>query len=217
MRLLVARTGGPWGAERYLPAARRCQRVFFSIFLCFFLRIRLRRFLMSDPMACATLVGADARRANQDPTTRRRESAAMRARRDQAADGASRRAVTATPRATRPRPARDARGAARTTRSPSTPGCSASPRSPSPPVLAARGGCWFEAGGVIVHLGVDAAFTPATKAHPAFVVDDLDELAATLAAAGVAVTYDDALEGVRRGYVADPFGNRIELIDATAR
>jgi len=83
-----------------------------------------------------------------------------------------------------------------------------------PPVLAARGGCWFEAGSVTVHLGVDAAFTPATKAHPAFVVDDLDGLVATLAAAGVAVTGDDALEGVRRGYVADPFGNRIELIDA---
>jgi len=83
-----------------------------------------------------------------------------------------------------------------------------------PPVLAARGGCWFESKDVIVHLGVDPAFAPATKAHPAFVVDDLDALAATLAAAGVALTYDDALEGVRRGYVSDPFGNRIELIDA---
>jgi len=85
-----------------------------------------------------------------------------------------------------------------------------------PPVLAARGGCWFASDGVTVHLGVDPAFRPATKAHPAFVVDDLDALAATLAAAGVAITYDDALEGVRRGYVADPFGNRIELIDAAS-
>ena len=34
----------------YLPA-RRCQRVAFSIFLCFFLRMRLRRFLISDPMS----------------------------------------------------------------------------------------------------------------------------------------------------------------------
>ena len=84
---------------------------------------------------------------------------------------------------------------------------------PKPPVLAARGGCWFSQGDVVVHLGVDPAFTPATKAHPAFVVDDLDALAATLRAHGVDVTYDDALEGVRRGYVADPFGNRIELID----
>jgi catechol 2,3-dioxygenase-like lactoylglutathione lyase family enzyme len=82
-----------------------------------------------------------------------------------------------------------------------------------PPVLASRGGCWFASGDVVVHLGVDASFTPATKAHPAFVVDDLDALAAMLGDAGVTLTYDDALEGVRRGYVADPFGNRIELID----
>ena len=42
------------GLGRYLPA-RRCQRVAFSIFLCFFLRIRLRRFLISDPMSCGRL------------------------------------------------------------------------------------------------------------------------------------------------------------------
>ena len=35
--------------------ARRCQRVRFSIFLCFFLRMRLRRFLISEPMRGATL------------------------------------------------------------------------------------------------------------------------------------------------------------------
>jgi catechol 2,3-dioxygenase-like lactoylglutathione lyase family enzyme len=86
---------------------------------------------------------------------------------------------------------------------------------PKPPVLATRGGCWFESGAVVVHLGVDPSFIPATKAHPAFVVDDLDALAQVLAAAGVPLTYDDALEGVRRGYVADPFGNRIELIEET--
>jgi len=84
---------------------------------------------------------------------------------------------------------------------------------PKPPALAVRGGCWFESDGVVVHLGVDAAFTPATKAHPAFVVEDLEGLAGALGEAGVAFTWDDALEGVRRGYVADPFGNRIELID----
>ena len=38
-----------------MPAALRCQRVRFSIFLCFFLRMRLRRFLISEPMRVATL------------------------------------------------------------------------------------------------------------------------------------------------------------------
>ncbi len=42
---------------RHLPAARRCQRVAFNIFLCFFLRMRLRRFLISDPMTCGRLAG----------------------------------------------------------------------------------------------------------------------------------------------------------------
>jgi hypothetical protein len=38
----------------YLPA-RRCQRVAFNIFLCFFLRMRLRRFLINDPMTARKL------------------------------------------------------------------------------------------------------------------------------------------------------------------
>lgn len=85
-------------------------------------------------------------------------------------------------------------------------------RVPKPAHLAARGGCWFEAGGVKVHLGVDADFRAATKAHPAFVVDDVQGLARRLAAAGFDVVDDEPLEGFERAYVHDPFGNRIELM-----
>ena len=85
-------------------------------------------------------------------------------------------------------------------------------RVPKPEPLAARGGCWFENGAVAVHLGVEDDFRPAKKAHPAFRVDDLDGLAARLAEAGHDVRWDDELPGVRRCYVDDPFGNRIELI-----
>ena len=46
------------GDEIYLPAARRWKRVRLSIFLCFFLRMRLRRFLISEPMRSDTLPGA---------------------------------------------------------------------------------------------------------------------------------------------------------------
>lgn len=81
-----------------------------------------------------------------------------------------------------------------------------------PPVLAVRGGCWFHNGDVVVHLGVDPEFRAAKKAHPAFLVDDLDAMCARLSDAGCDVVDDDALEDVRRSYVADPFGNRIELI-----
>jgi catechol 2,3-dioxygenase-like lactoylglutathione lyase family enzyme len=84
-----------------------------------------------------------------------------------------------------------------------------------PTALAARGGCWFSNGDVTLHLGVDAAFVPATKAHPALVVDDLDALAARLGRSGVDVRPDHELPGVRRCFVDDPFGNRVELIAAT--
>jgi catechol 2,3-dioxygenase-like lactoylglutathione lyase family enzyme len=81
-----------------------------------------------------------------------------------------------------------------------------------PEQLAARGGCWFEAPGAQLHLGVEAGFTPARKAHPALRVDDLEALREALTSAGAPVTPDDTLPNVRRFYAADPFGNRIEFI-----
>jgi catechol 2,3-dioxygenase-like lactoylglutathione lyase family enzyme len=88
---------------------------------------------------------------------------------------------------------------------------------PKPAHLAARGGCWFETGAVKVHLGVQGDFRPATKAHPALLVTDLDSLLRTLTAAGVDVVDDDPLEGYARAYVQDPFGNRIELLEPLPR
>ena len=84
---------------------------------------------------------------------------------------------------------------------------------PKPPVQAARGGCWFERGAIRLHLGVEADFRPALKAHPAFRVAGFDTLCARLDTAGFAPRPDS--EGdARRAFVSDPFGNRIELIDA---
>ena len=87
------------------------------------------------------------------------------------------------------------------------------PQVPKPPHLAARGGCWFERGDLKVHLGVDGDFRAATKAHPAFEVEGVRDLAAVLAAAGHRVKDDEPLEGYDRVYVDDPFGNRIELME----
>lgn len=86
------------------------------------------------------------------------------------------------------------------------------PEAPKPPNLAHRGGCWFERGTLKVHLGVEADFRPARKAHPAFLVDDLAALALALVAAGHSTRTDEPLEGYERAYVDDPFGNRIELM-----
>jgi len=83
---------------------------------------------------------------------------------------------------------------------------------PKPPVLAARGGCWFRSGTAILHLGVEDPFGPARKAHPAFLVDDLDGMQATLIKAGYeCVRADGEVPGVLRFHTRDPFGNRVEF------
>jgi catechol 2,3-dioxygenase-like lactoylglutathione lyase family enzyme len=90
------------------------------------------------------------------------------------------------------------------------------PEVEKPPQLAARGGCWFEAGELKVHLGVEKDFAPARKAHPAFIVDDLRGLISNLQQAGCKLVEDAPLEGYDRIFVDDPFGNRIELMQAKA-
>lgn len=86
------------------------------------------------------------------------------------------------------------------------------PERRKPAQLAARGGAWFENGAVKIHLGVEADFRPARKAHPALLVRDLAALVQRLRGAGVEVV-EDPLEGHARIFVADPFGNRLELLE----
>jgi catechol 2,3-dioxygenase-like lactoylglutathione lyase family enzyme len=87
---------------------------------------------------------------------------------------------------------------------------------PKPPVLAARGGCWFEAGQVRLHLGIEPEFTPARKAHPGLRVRDIEAYAERFAARGATVTWDDTLPGHRRFYSEDPVGNRLEFLEPLA-
>lgn len=79
--------------------------------------------------------------------------------------------------------------------------------------LAKRGGAWFESENVQLHIGVEADFRPARKAHPAFIVDDLDALISKAQNAGYETdTTQPPLDGYKRAHVFDPFGNRIELM-----
>lgn len=82
---------------------------------------------------------------------------------------------------------------------------------PKPPILAARGGAWFQSGDAWIHVGAEADFRPARKAHPALAVDDLDAVADRLVELGFPVTWDDAIPGLRRFHTADGNGNRVEL------
>jgi catechol 2,3-dioxygenase-like lactoylglutathione lyase family enzyme len=83
-----------------------------------------------------------------------------------------------------------------------------------PEPLRARGGVWFAVGRGQLHVGVEADFEPARKAHVALRLGaaELDVLAERLVAAGVPVTWDDSLPGERRFYSGDPWGNRIEFL-----
>jgi catechol 2,3-dioxygenase-like lactoylglutathione lyase family enzyme len=82
-----------------------------------------------------------------------------------------------------------------------------------PPLLAKRGGCWFVQGEVRLHMGSDPDFRNSRKAHPGLLVRGFDALCRRLETAGVAIHPDNGLPGVRRCYIDDPFGNRLELIE----
>jgi catechol 2,3-dioxygenase-like lactoylglutathione lyase family enzyme len=94
-----------------------------------------------------------------------------------------------------------------------------------PADLAARGGVWFRAyderGAVAaeLHVGVEEPFAPARKAHPAFVVDDLDTVARAVAAAGFEVdrSQEHTFDGYRRFHTADAHGNRVEVMSPSGR
>lgn len=81
-----------------------------------------------------------------------------------------------------------------------------------PGPLKARGGVWFEFGDFQLHVGVEEPFLPAKKAHPAFVVKGFEALRNHLKDQGIEVKMDDAIPGVERFFVFDPFGNRLEFL-----
>jgi len=81
-----------------------------------------------------------------------------------------------------------------------------------PAPMASRNSIWFAAGAVNLHLGIEPEFHPAKRAHPAFIVDDLDEILAACERTGLTTKPDTSFSGFRRVHVLDPFGNRLELM-----
>ncbi|SNT58243.1 Catechol 2,3-dioxygenase [Bacillus sp. OK838] len=82
-----------------------------------------------------------------------------------------------------------------------------------PEELKKRGGVWFEFGNYQIHIGIEEPFYPAKKAHPAFEIENIEELRKHLITNGIDVMDDDKLPGAKRFYISDPFGNRMELLE----
>jgi catechol 2,3-dioxygenase-like lactoylglutathione lyase family enzyme len=81
-----------------------------------------------------------------------------------------------------------------------------------PENLRKRGGVWFSLGLRQFHLGVDKDFVPTKKAHPAFLVEDVEQVKRALEANGYTAIDDEPLQGFDRIYALDPFGNRLEFL-----
>lgn len=82
-----------------------------------------------------------------------------------------------------------------------------------PEELKKRGGVWFEFGNYQIHIGIEEPFYPAKKAHPAFEIENIEELKKHLVTNGIDVIEDDKLPRAKRFYISDPFGNRMELLE----
>jgi catechol 2,3-dioxygenase-like lactoylglutathione lyase family enzyme len=82
-----------------------------------------------------------------------------------------------------------------------------------PAELAQRGGCWFQCGEQQLHIGVEQDFHPAKKAHPAFRVRYLISLKTRLNTYAISFREDNANPEVKRIFVDDPWGNRLEFVE----
>ena len=82
-----------------------------------------------------------------------------------------------------------------------------------PENLRQRGGVWFACGPQQIHIGVVSNFEPRRKDHPALEVCHLAVWRGRLEAYHVPVIEDEPLPGWSRFYIADLWGNRIELLE----
>jgi len=89
------------------------------------------------------------------------------------------------------------------------------PEMEKPESLAGRGGFWLQVGGQQVHVGTEEGVErAATKAHLAYLVDDLEAWRARLAQEGIEALEGVPIPGYARFEFRDLFGNRVEMIQA---
>ncbi len=85
------------------------------------------------------------------------------------------------------------------------------PELEKPEPLKARGGAWFQVGPTQMHIGIDPDTSPKSKRHICFLVGDLAEAKADILSHGATIEEEGVAEGLRRFFVRDPAGNRIEI------
>lgn len=86
---------------------------------------------------------------------------------------------------------------------------------PKPSALAGRGGFWLDVAGFPLYVGVeDGVDRATTKAHVAYAVDDLAAWRERIKAAGIQISESLPIPGQERFEIRDPFGNRIEIVQA---
>lgn len=86
------------------------------------------------------------------------------------------------------------------------------PEIEKPLALQGRGGFWLQVGDQQVHVGTeDGVERHATRAHLAYVVDDIEAWRAHLEQRGFTIIEAVPIPGHRRFEFRDPFGNRVEL------
>jgi len=84
---------------------------------------------------------------------------------------------------------------------------------PKPKELRGCGGAWFQVGTLQLHIGIDPEPSPRSKRHVCFLVDDLARAKAEIVARGARVEEEGEAAGLRRFFVRDPAGNRLELAE----
>lgn len=82
-----------------------------------------------------------------------------------------------------------------------------------PESLKGRGGFWLTVGHIDVHIGTeDGVDRQQTKAHLAYLVDDIPFWRNKLENIGVSILNSVPIPGFNRFEFRDPFGNRVEMI-----
>jgi catechol 2,3-dioxygenase-like lactoylglutathione lyase family enzyme len=81
-----------------------------------------------------------------------------------------------------------------------------------PDSLKANGGLWYQVGDIELHIGVEDRDGYNSKSHPAFEVENIDEVRRYLEENGVPTKDEKPISGVKRFSFRDPFHNRIEFL-----